>query len=96
MTKAYDLIEQYGRFSTVMVVRRSFDLPDRLVEVLTDAGVNVLGPVDTASRALAIAAQTPADIALIHPDLAGQRDGFELARRLEDTWGVRAVMLPAE
>ena len=79
----------------MIVVGRAADFPERIVELLSEAGVNVLGPVDNASRALAIAAQTPADYAFIHPKLAGKRDGFELARRLTDTWGVRAVMLPA-
>lgn len=88
------LLEQFDQFATVMVVRKSPSVPDRIVEVLTDAGVNVLGPVDTASRALAIVAQTPMDLALVEPELAGRRDGFELARNLEETWGVRAVMLP--
>jgi DNA-binding NarL/FixJ family response regulator len=95
MTKPYDVIEQCERFSTVMLVGRTFDFPEGFVEVLTDAGVNVLGPADTARHALLIAAQTPADLALIHPKLAGQRDGFELARSLEETWGVRSVMISA-
>ncbi len=87
--------EQCDRFATVMVVRRSDDVPDPLVERLTDAGLNVLGPVDTAARALTLVAQTHADLAFVAPELAGRRDGFELARTLEDTWGVPVVMLAA-
>lgn len=95
MNMPNDLIGQCEQFSTVMVVGRLKDLPDRIVELLADAGLNVLGPVDSAARALAIVAQTAADIALIHPELSGQRDGFELARDLEHTWGVPSVIIPA-
>jgi hypothetical protein len=95
MNMPSDLIDQCEQFSTVMVVGRLKDLPDRIVELLADAGLNVLGPVDSAARALAIVAQTAADIALIHPELSGQRDGFELARDLEHTWGVPSVIIPA-
>lgn len=40
-------------------------------------------------------AQTPVDLAVVTPDLAGRRDGQELARELADTWGVQAVIVPA-
>lgn len=94
MEKTLDLIEQCDRFTTVLVVRKSPEIPDPLVEILTDAGLNVLGPVDTARAALAITAQAGADLALVAPELAGRRNGEELARCLEDTWGVPAVLLP--
>ncbi len=77
-----------------MVVRRSFVDPDLLVENIVANGLNVVGPLDTAQKALAHIARTPADLALISPELADGHDGRELARRLEETWGVRAVMLP--
>lgn len=95
MTDIRELIEQYDSFSTVMIVHPEPDVTDGLVEILTEAGINVLGPVGTASVALAIAAQARADLALVSPKLAGRRNGAELAQRLEDIWGVRAVLLPA-
>jgi DNA-binding NarL/FixJ family response regulator len=94
MRDSGDLKEQFDRFTTVLVVRKSNDFPDPIVENLSERGINVLGPVDTAARALALVAQTPADIALVSPSLAGRRDGAELARCLHDTWGVPSVMLP--
>lgn len=94
MERTLDLIEQCDRFTTVLVVRKSPEVPDPLVEVLTDAGLNVLGPVDTARAALVIAAQAAPDLALVAPELSGRRDGAELARCLQDTWGVPAVILP--
>lgn len=78
---------------TVFVARRSPECPDAVVELLSDAGVNVLGPVTTAKEALLLAAQSPIDLALVEPELAGVRDGRELARRLEDTWGIRAILM---
>lgn len=90
-----DILEQYGRFSTVLIARNPpVDVGD-IVEILIDAGINVVGPVDRAAHALTMAAQTHVDLALVTPDLAGERDGAELARRLADTWGVRAVVVPA-
>ncbi|WP_041373408.1 hypothetical protein [Phenylobacterium zucineum] len=88
-----ELLEQCDQFSTVLIARKSPESTDSLVQLLVDAGVNVLGPVDTAARALAIVAQTPADFAVVTPELAGKRNGAELARRLEDTWGVPSVVV---
>jgi DNA-binding response OmpR family regulator len=93
MTNPLELIDPCDPFTTVIVVKRSSEIPDPLVETLTDAGLNVVGPVDTAAQALAMIAQTRADVALVAAELAGRRDGFELARCLKDTWGVPAVML---
>lgn len=90
-----EILEQYGRFSTVLIARNPPAAIDGIVEILIDAGINVIGPVDRAAHALAIVAQTRVDLALVTPELAGERDGAELARRLNDTWGVRAVVLPA-
>ncbi|MCR5880515.1 hypothetical protein [Phenylobacterium sp. J367] len=86
--------KQFDQFTTVLVVRTFSENPDSLVADLTDAGVNVLGPVDTAAKALTLVAQTPVDLALVSAKLAGRRSGAELARCLEDTWGVPPVLLP--
>lgn len=96
MQSETEILKTIEKSATVMVVRKSPTVPDRLVEILTDSGHNVLGPVCTAKQALAIAAQHPADVALIEAELAGRRSGLELARELEATWGVRALMLSAE
>ena len=89
-----ELIEQYGDARTVLIAAAHSEYPQDLVARLTDAGKTVLGPVDTASLALALAAQSPADLAIVTTRLSGRRDGEELARRLGDTWGVPAVVLP--
>ena len=95
MKAIQDLIEQYGRFATVMLVGRNGDIPHETVALLTDSGINVLGPVDTASKALTIVGQTRTDLALVAPQLAGDRTGNDLARHLSETWGVPSVMLQA-
>jgi DNA-binding NarL/FixJ family response regulator len=88
-----ELIEQHGDIRTILVAGAPTEYPENLVQHLTDAGMTVIGPVDTARLALALAAQSAADLALVTPKLAGQRDGAELARRLKDTWGVPTVVL---
>jgi DNA-binding NarL/FixJ family response regulator len=75
--------------STVIVASQRREL----VAALSEAGINVLGPVTTASLALILASHGPADLALIDDQLAGRRTGAELADALYETWGVRSVML---
>jgi hypothetical protein len=94
MTPLDKLVEQYGDIRTVLVAGAAAARPEHLVERLTDAGVTVIGPVDTAKLALALVAQTPADLAIVTADLAGRRDGQALAAALQDIWGVPTVVLP--
>ena len=95
MRDVNEILEQCDRFSTVLIARNPPVEVDGIVELLINAGINVVGPADRAAHALAIAAQTPVDLALVTPELAGERDGAELARRLDDTWGVRTIVVPA-
>jgi len=95
MRDFHDLVEQCRRVSTVLVVKKATMSPDPFVEILVESGINVLGPVDTASKALTIIAQSPADLAVVEPELAGRRHGPELARALLEVWGVPAVVVAA-
>ena len=95
MNKLDDLLETLDEFSTVMIACRSPLYRTDLSEKLAGAGINILGPVDTATYALTIAAQTPADVAIVEAELAGRRNGAELAQALERTWGVRSVLIEA-
>lgn len=88
-----ELIEKIDSFATVLVVYKYATIPDPIVTLLIDAGINVIGPVDRARVALSLAAQAPVDLALVGADLAGQRNGHELAETLRDTWGVPSVVL---
>lgn len=87
------IIEQYADIRTVLIAGASSEYPEELVRRFADAGLNVIGPVETARQALALAAQTPADLAVVSARLAGLRDGEELARRLQDTWGIPSIVL---
>lgn len=40
-----------------------------------------------------MAAQIPADIAIVNEDLGGVRSGRELADELRDTWGVPSLVV---
>ncbi|MDZ4376444.1 MAG: hypothetical protein U1C74_34090 [Phenylobacterium sp.] len=53
----------------------------------------MIGPVDRAGMALALAAQTPVDLALVDRRLAGHRDGPAFAEALMTTWGARSILI---
>lgn len=95
MTVLKELIDSVDNFATVLVARISTETPDPVVELLTDAGINVIGPVDRAAVALSLAAQMPVDFAVVGAELAGRRSGAELADCLRETWGVPSVVLKA-
>lgn len=91
MRDIHDIIENYGRFATVIFVGRDGDIPKKSITILTDAGLNVLGPFDQPSQALTIVSQTGADVAVISPRMADSREGVDLMRTLDTTWGVPSV-----
>ncbi|RAK56569.1 response regulator [Phenylobacterium deserti] len=90
MRDLQNLLNELDQFSTVMIAGSSTSKTDQLLDRLNASGINVIGPVDTASKALALIAQSHVDLAVIDPELAGARNGAELARSLRETWGVRA------
>lgn len=77
----------------VMVVGADGDEPKRMVASLTDLGHDVIGPVPTASLALAHVARTRITSAVIFRRLAGRRDGGQLAHRLSESWGIPTLVL---
>lgn len=78
---------------TVIVVTTSTEAAQRTVERLTDSGFSVVGPVERANMALALAAQTPVDLAVADVRLGGQRDGPAFARDLMSAWGAPTVLV---
>lgn len=78
---------------TILIVCNDEDYSSNLIEKLHDAGARVVGPVPRANLALALAAQTSPDIAIMAHPLTGRRDAEELARELHDIWGVRSLVL---
>ena len=86
-------IDQLDRFSNVVIAAMNSPHRDKLIDDLNSRGVNILGPVETASQALALIAHHPADFAIIEAQLAGRRDGAELAGALQADWGVQSFLL---
>lgn len=82
-----------GDLGTILVVCSDEDYSSDLIGRLQDGGANVVGPVTRANMALALAAQTSPDVAIVTHPLTGRRDAEELARELHDTWGVRSLVL---
>jgi hypothetical protein len=78
---------------TVIVAMSHRHAPDRLVQRLVAEGHAVIGPVTTAAMALALAAQMPATMAVVHADLDGGRGGRDLVTTLIHTWGVPSVLI---
>lgn len=81
--------------SNVIVVSACEQTSGELLELISDTDLNVVGTATRAATALALAAQIPADLAIVHHHLAGQRDGAQLARRLEEIWGVPSLLIGA-
>lgn len=80
----------------ILVVENDLAPAELLVEVLSEAGHEVLGPASCASSALAIAAHSPVDLALLDINLDGRSDGVQLARSLLTNWGVPAVFVSGD
>lgn len=87
-------MQRFDTSKTILVVHECPRIGADAVRRLTEADHRVVGPVSTAAMALALAAGTSFDIALIGARLAGRRSGAELATALNDTWGVRSLKLP--
>lgn len=78
---------------TILVVCRDEDYSVNLIGSLQDIGANVVGPVSDGDMALALAAQTSPNLAIVAHDPTCARDAEGLARELHDTWGVRSLVL---
>ncbi|WP_374576225.1 hypothetical protein [Phenylobacterium sp.] len=81
---------------TVVVACAAPESSEKIVGILSDFGFSVVGPVDSARMALALAAQTPLTLAVVGSKLTGRRDGPALARELMNTWGVPSVLVDAD
>jgi len=78
---------------TILIVCNDEDYSNNLIEKLQRIGTRVVGPVTRANMALALAAQTSPDMAIVAHPLTGRRDAETLARELHQTWGVRSLIL---
>jgi len=96
MKEIENALRELDQFSTVVVAGARAHLRHDLLETLHRHGVNVMGPVDSAAKALTLIAQSHADLAIIESTLSGRRDGHELAHELRHTWGVPTVMMSGD
>lgn len=81
---------------TILVAEDDADAAAVLVETLTDAGHRVVGPFQEAETAILSAGLHALDLALLDINLAGEQTGVELARRLQQSWGVPTVLLSGD
>jgi hypothetical protein len=78
---------------TILVVSNDEEYSNSLIRDLHDIGVNVVGPTSGSNVALALAAQTSPNLAIVADAPTDDRDAEALARELHETWGVRSVVL---
>lgn len=81
---------------TLLVVEDDPDAAASLTELLTEAGLNVVGPFHSAAAAEAAAALHSIDAALLDINLSGEMTGVDLARVLTDRWGVRLIFISGD
>jgi len=93
MQKISKLKLDVGESQVVMVVGVDGDEPRNMAASLSDLGHHVIGPLPTASLALAHVARTPITSAVIFRRLAGRRDGTQLAQRLSESWGIPTLIV---
>ncbi|WP_296600250.1 hypothetical protein [Phenylobacterium sp.] len=78
---------------TILLVCRDADYSVNLIGSLQDIGASVVGPVSDGDTALALAAQTSPNLAIVADDPTCDRDAEGLARELHAMWGVRSLVL---
>ncbi|WP_205854102.1 hypothetical protein [Phenylobacterium kunshanense] len=88
-----DHIDSQYKSANVLVACTCPDMANTILSHLHSRGHNPIVVADRASVALAMAAQIPADIAIVNEDLGGVRSGRELADELRDTWGVPSLVV---
>lgn len=79
----------------ILVVEDEAFIAFFLDTVLTDAGFEVIGPLDDASEALAVAAAERPDLALMDIRLNGELDGVTATRHMVQELGVPVVVVSA-
>lgn len=79
----------------ILVVEDEAFIAFYLDSVLTDAGYEVIGPVDDARSALRLAAEEKPDLALMDIRLKGDLDGVHATRHLVLELGVPVVVVSA-
>lgn len=79
----------------ILVVEDEAFIAFFLDTVLTEAGFEVIGPVDDALSAMRVAAEQRPDLALMDIRLKGELDGVTATRHLVENLGVPVVVVSA-
>ena len=67
-----------------------------LTDVVDEVGLTGIGPAATPEAALAVAAETPPDIAIVDANLGARGDGIALAGELQRLHGTRIIFLSGD
>jgi hypothetical protein len=78
---------------TILIICRDEHYSANLIGSLHDIGASVVGPVSDGNMALALAAQTSPNLAIVADEPTCERDARGLARELHATWGIRSLVL---
>ena len=77
----------------MLVVCSDEEYAANILEKLIESGYSVVGPVQTAGVALAMAAQTIATVAVVARPPTGKRGARELAAALMRDWNIGSLIL---
>lgn len=86
-------IEHLSPFSTVLVACNSNRSRSKLIELLGQRQLSILGPAFDVGHALTLASHAGADLAIIDLRLENDESGVALAAQLEKTWGIPSLLL---
>ncbi len=67
-----------------------------LTDIVEEQGFTATGPATTPEEALAVAAETPPDIAIVDANLGVRGDGIALAGELQRLHGTRIIFLSGD
>jgi two-component system, response regulator PdtaR len=67
-----------------------------LTDVVEEQGLTAIGPAATPEEALAAAAETPPQIAIVDANLGAKGDGIALAEELQRLHGTRIIFLSGD
>lgn len=81
------------RSLTVLVVEDEAVVAMFLADVLAELNYEVCGVAPTGRAALALAAERRPDFAMVDVRLKGDLDGLDTARKLNDEFNIRSVLL---
>lgn len=82
-----------GRVRQILIVEDDLVVASELAHVLSQEGLEVLGPVAEGIEALKLAGGAPPAVAIIDLNLAGEINGLTVARHLVERFDVRVVFV---